>query len=375
MLRQWMHKGSIAAACLPWRLARSAGLWRGAGAPVQFVTEAADWAIRWVGEHVRDEINLLEPGRVAVTTRPAAIVDRVVHFGSPHLWLTWGGAMSRSNRFVTSFFHGRPEDGDDYARQIDLFLASVPRLSKIVTGAGLIERRLLDWGVPRDKLVRIPIGVDTGLFLPPTAEQRAEARRSLGIPDGTILIGSFQKDGNGWGDGNEPKRIKGPDIFVAALGRLKDKGLPVMAMLTGPARGYVKNGLDGLGVPYSHVYIKEQADLVGYYHALDLYLVTSREEGGPMGLMESMASGVPVVSTRVGMSLDLVEDGVSGTLVEIDDVDAIVERSLALLRSPDLEALKLRARTSVMQADWSVVGSEHWDKAYRPLLATLPALK
>ena len=369
MLRQWANKGKIAAACLPWRLARGAGLWRGSGAPVQFVTEAADWAIRWVGEHVRDEINLLKPGSVELATSPGRLVDRVVHFGSPHLWLTWGGAMSRSNRFATSFFHGRPEDGDDYARQIDLFLASVPRLSMIVTGAGLIERRLLDWGVPAEKLVRVPIGVDTSRFLPPSEEQRLAARRKLGIPNGTLLIGSFQKDGNGWGDGNEPKLIKGPDVFVNALGRLTELGFPVMAMLTGPARGFVKDGLNRLGVPYAHTYIKEHVDLVGCYHALDLYLVTSREEGGPMGLMESMATGVPVVSTKVGMSLDLVEDGASGALVEIDDVDAIVERSLALLGSSELAAIKMRARSSVMQADWSEVGRGHWDKVYRPLLA------
>jgi glycosyltransferase involved in cell wall biosynthesis len=371
MLRHWAHKGKIAAACLPWRLGRRAGLWRGQGAPVQFVTETADWAIRWVGEHVRDEINLLTPGQVALTSQPGRIVNRVVHFGSPHLWLTWGGSMSRSNRFVTSFFHGRPQDGDDYARQIDLFLASVPRLSMVVTGAGLIERRLLDWGVPREKLVRIPIGVDTGRFVPPSSEQRTEARRRLGVPDGTVLIGSFQKDGNGWGDGAEPKLIKGPDVFVAALGRLKERGVPVMAMLTGPARGYVKAGLDRLGIPYAHVYTKDQVDLVECYHALDLYLVTSREEGGPMGLMESMATGVPVVSTRVGMSLDLVEDGASGALVEIDDVDAIAERALGLLHAPDLDEIKRRARVSVMQADWSVVGRGHWDKAYRPLLEQL----
>jgi len=365
----------MAAACLPWRLAHDVGFWHGAGAPVKFVTESADWAIRWVGEHVRDEINLINPGIVELTAKPGRTVNRIVHFGSPHLWLTWGAAMSGSNRFVASFFHGRPEDGEDYSRQIDLFLASLPRLSMIITGASLIERRLLDWGVPAEKLVRIPIGVDTRRFTLPTAEQRIVARRKLNIPDGTFLIGSFQKDGNGWDDGNDPKLIKGPDVFVAALGCLKNKGLQVMAMLTGPARGYVKNGLDRIGIPYAHRYIKQHSDLVDCYHALDLYLVTSREEGGPMGLMESMASGVPVVSTKVGMSLDLVEDGVSGAIVEIEDVEAIAERSIQMLGSSHLDVIKLHARASVMRADWSVVGIAHWEKIYRPLLDTLPRQK
>jgi glycosyltransferase involved in cell wall biosynthesis len=354
-------------------LAREVGLWHGRGSPVQFVTESADWAIRRVGEHVRDEIDKSIPGLVELTTTPSRLVDRVVHFGSPHLWLAWGASMSRSNHYVASFFHGRPEDGANYARLIDLFLASVPRLSKIITGARIIERRLLDWGVPSQKLVRVPIGVDTRRFVPPTAQQRIEARRKLGIPDGTVLIGSFQKDGKGWGDGSEPKLIKGPDIFVAALSRLKEMGLPVMVMLTGPARGYVKNGLDKFGIPYAHLNGEEHAGLVGCYHALDLYLVTSREEGGPMGLMESMATGVPVVSTRVGMSLDLVEQGVSGALADIEDVDGIAQRSMELLHSPNLEKIKLRARESVKQADWGVVGAGHLEKVYSPILATLPS--
>ena len=94
-----------------------------------------------------------------------------------------------------------------------------------------------------------------------------------------------------------------------------------------------------------------------------------------MGLMESMASGVPVVSTKVGMSLDLVEDGVSGAIVEIEDVEAIAERSIQMLRSLHLDGLRLRARASVMKADWSVVGIGHWEKIYRPLLDTLPRQK
>lgn len=363
-LRPW----KFSMACLPWRCGAAIGLWKGSGAPVQFVIEKADWAIRWVGEHVRDEVEKLTPGMVATTTDPSRAVSRVMHFGSQYMWLNWGRHLSPSNHFVTSFFHGKQEDGPDVARHIDEFLASVPRLSKVVTGAGIIERRLLSWGVPRDKLVRIPIGVDTQAFSPPTPEQRSAARAHFEIPDGAVVIGSFQKDGIGWGDGMEPKRIKGPDVFLAAVAALKAQGVPVTAFLTGPARGFVKQGLDRLGIPYVHTYVQNHVDLLACYHVLDLYLVTSREEGGPMGLMESMASGVPLVSTRVGMAPDLIEDGVTGALVESEDAHGIAQRALALLDSSELGDLRARARAAVMVADWSVVGRDHWLKVYEPLL-------
>lgn len=128
------------------------------------------------------------------------------------------------------------------ARHVDDFLASVPRLTRVVTAAELIEARLLDWGVPREKLIRIPIGVDTDLFRPANAAERKVARTRYAIPDEALVIGSFQKDGVGWGEGNKPKLIKGPDVFLDVVDRVARKR-PVFVLLTGPARGFVKRGL------------------------------------------------------------------------------------------------------------------------------------
>ncbi len=366
MLKDALRAARVRAYCHAWRGLGRLGVDGAPKAPVNFVIENADWAIRWVGEHICGEIERLSPGTAAVTTRPERLIGRVVHFGSQYMWLSWGQAMGGSNRYVTSFFHGKPEDGPEVARHIDAFLDSVPRLSRIVTAASIVEQRLLDWGVPRDKVVRIPIGVDSALFTPPDPEQRVAARKALGIAEHQIVIGSFQKDGVGWQDGLEPKLIKGPDIFLDAVARLK-RDIPVFVLLTGPARGYVKAGLEAHGIPYAHRYVPSHEDLVACYHALDLYLITSREEGGPMGLMESMASGVPVVSTAVGMAPDLIEDGVTGGLVESEAVEALADSCRALLAA-DGAAIRAAARDAVMVCDWKVVGREHLERVYAPLL-------
>ena len=91
--------------------------------------------IRRVGEYVCAEVERLAPGTAAVSVNPERLQGRVVHFGSQYMWLAWGGAMGRSNRYVTSFFHGKPEDGPEVARHIEAMLASVPRLDRIVTAA------------------------------------------------------------------------------------------------------------------------------------------------------------------------------------------------------------------------------------------------
>jgi glycosyltransferase involved in cell wall biosynthesis len=337
--------------------------------PVGIVIERADWAIRWWGTFIAEEANKLSPALVHVTTDPAVLTSGVVEFGSQYQWVEWGRYLSPKCRFVSTFFHGKPEDGVEVSRHIERFLASVPRLDRIVASASIVRDRLLSWGVPAAKIAHIPIGCETGRFRPPTPREREAARARFGIAAHEIVIGSFQKDGEGWGEGEVPKPIKGPDIFLAAIAQLA-KQMPVFVMLSGPARGYVKRGLEKLGVRYAHDYAPDRDALAKLYHPLDLYLVTSREEGGPMALMESMSSLVPVVSTRVGMAPDLIADGVTGALVEVGDVDAIVRRARDLVSLPDGGgALRAAAREAVMVADWSVVARRHIDEVWRPLLA------
>jgi glycosyltransferase involved in cell wall biosynthesis len=340
----------------------------GAHPPVGFVIERADWAIRWYGTFIAEVANKIAPDTAWVTTNPAAVTRGIVSFGSQYQWLDWAPHVPAACRTVSTFFHGKPEDGPAVARHIDRFLAALPKLDRVVCSASLVRDRLLHWGAPPEKLTVIPIGCETDRFLPATPAEKLEARRRFGVPDGAIVVGSFQKDGEGWGEGMVPKLIKGPDAFVEAVRRLA-KDLPIFALITGPARGYVKQGLEANGIPYAHHYAVDREDLARCYRALDLYLISSREEGGPMALMESMSSHVPVVSTRVGMSPDLIEDGVSGALVEVDDIDALVARARDLLAAPDGGmALKHAARAAVGVADWRVVGRRYLEEVWRPLL-------
>ena len=79
------------------------------------------------------------------------------------------------------------------------------------------------------------------------------------------------------------------------------------------------------------------------YQRVDVCLVTSRQEGGPKAVLEAMASGVPLVSTRVGQAAELVGDGENGLLADVDDVDALVA---AVQRVHDDAALRRRLRSA-----------------------------
>lgn len=355
-------------ASLPIRLLDSVGMAPRPRTSVVFVSERANWSTKWDGYYICREVERLAPATIEQSYRPELLAQRIVHFGSQFQWVAWSGALAHSNRTVATYFHGKPEDDAEMARHVEGFLATVPRLARVVTAASLVESRLLSWGVPREKLVRIPIGVDLGLFNPVTAERRVRARARYGIAEDQLVIGSFQKDGVGWGEGAVPKNIKGPDVLLDTVSRVAGKR-KVLVLLTGPARGYVIAGLERLGVPYVHELVEDYETLPEVYAALDVYLNPSLEEGGPKGIIEAMASHVPVVSTKVGMAPDLIRSGENGWLCDVGDAEGLAQAILDVAEDRSGRTRMLEAaRQSVAVCDWANVGRRHYEEVYRPLL-------
>jgi len=232
---------------------------------------------------------------------------------------------------------------------------------------------LLETGIDTDKVHVIPIGVELERFPLRTRDDRMTVRKVLGIPAEATVIGSFQKDGSGWGDGQEPKWIKGPDIFLRVLERLRPDCPRLHVLLTGPSRGYVKTGLARLGIPCTHVQMARYADMTGAYHALDLMLVCSREEGGPKAVLESLACGVPLVTTRVGQAADLVRHKVNGWIAEAEDVEALARWSLEALQAEDDTLLPLIAEgRRTAEANSRAQQLPLWQRFFERLLTCSP---
>jgi glycosyltransferase involved in cell wall biosynthesis len=226
------------------------------------------------------------------------------------------------------YYHGYPDSGKilggiDFDACYKMFSKVHHKISKVQVTHTKMKNYLLETGIDPDKLATIYIGVDTHLFHPVTQEERRLIREKLGIPQGAIVIGSFQKDGNGWEEGNEPKLIKGPDILLKTL-RIVHQRIPnLFVLLTGPARGFIKKGLIKFRIPFIHYYLKDYHEISDYYSVLDAYIVSSRQEGGPKAILESMASGVPIITTKVGQAVELVDHGINGWLADIDNEEEL----------------------------------------------------
>jgi glycosyltransferase involved in cell wall biosynthesis len=262
--------------------------------------------------------------------------------------------LESSHALGLSYFHGRPGTPGypEFDRAHDALRKNAARVNRVQVTHGEMNDLVLDAGVEANRVHRIPIGVDLANFPLVDDARRADARNALDLPVSAFVVGSFVKDGVGLAEGREPKLVKGPDTLVQVLARLRGQIPELVVLLTGPARGYVRSELERLDVPYRHTLLATRADLASAYHATDLTLVTSRQEGGPKAVLESLAAGVPLVTTRVGQAGELVSDGENGLLAEVDDVDELVSAVVRVHGDSTLAArLRLNGRSTAEQLD------------------------
>jgi glycosyltransferase involved in cell wall biosynthesis len=263
------------------------------------------------------------------------------------------------NNLGLSYFHGRPGTPGmpEFDACFETMRARHAEIDRIQVTNRDLKALVLSTGIAPEKVHRIPIGIDVDVFRPRDAASRLASREHLGLPTTAFVVGSFQKDGVGWGEGLEPKLIKGPDVLLAVAERLVEHVPELHFLLTGPSRGYVRAGLDRLGIPYRHVLLPDVDSVAQVYPAIDVCLVASRDEGGPRAVLESMATRVPLVTTRVGQAADLVLHGENGWMVEPEDIDGLVAWTLHVAEASgsDLERLLDAGRTLAEQCSYDAL--------------------
>ncbi len=324
--------------------------------PYLHLVDGANWALDWVGRHIVQHLKkdlrfapALLPSREPLSKKKGSLL----HFGSRYALLNRETAdWNSTNRAFLTWLHG-DEARPEFQPMFEKLREKQGSLERIITSCTESVEALIRAGIPKSKISIIPLGVDIRHFRPPTQGEREKARAVLGIPEKSFCLGSFQKDGEGWGDGESPKWVKGPETFLAVLEQLRVEIPELFVLLTGPSRAYVKTGLERLGIPYRHHHYDDYLQMTQAYHALDLYLITSRCEGGPLGMMESWATRVPVVSTRMGMPRDWGRHGENAWMAGVDDAEGLA-RGVKQLRDDE----KLRNRViaggieTVPQLDW-----------------------
>ena len=300
------------------------------------VGERTGWSVDEDARHL--EVTAQRLGYDVAPSGWARFVGSQAVFLTSHFEALQPRWLATSHRLGTAYLHGRPGTSGypEFDRAYETLRASRARFAAIQVTHDEMRDLVVAAGVEPSSVHVIRIGIDLENFPIVDAARRKAAREALGIPRVAFVAGSFQKDGVGWEAGLEPKLVKGPDVLVGALERVAAEVDDLHVLLTGPARGYVRRELERLGIAHTHVLAQDRPALAQAYQALDVYVVASRQEGGPKGALESMASGVPLVTTRVGQAQEIAADGESALVVDVDDPDAVAR---AVVRVRDDRAL------------------------------------
>jgi len=168
------------------------------------------------------------------------------------------------------------------------------------------EKNKLDLQKLTDKkIVSIPFWVNEKIFY--KIDNLNELREKFGFSKSDYLVGSFQRDTEGK-DLLSPKLIKGPDIFIKIIKEKYKTNKNLVVVLTGKRRQYVINMLKNLNIPFKYFEMVSQRQLNELYNILDLYIVSSRLEGGPQSILECSIVKTPIISTNVGIASEILSE-------------------------------------------------------------------
>jgi glycosyltransferase involved in cell wall biosynthesis len=160
--------------------------------------------------------------------------------------------------------------------------------------------------------------------------------------------------------------------LIAAVRQLKDRGcsLRVVVVGDGPELDDVKVRVDQVGLAGVFEFPGLVEDVERWYRELDVFVLSSRQEGQPVALLEAMAIGLPCVATDVGAIAATLESGREGTVVEPGSPTALAEGILGYLESLPLRAEHGRAARERVRREFSIeaVAARHLDE-YRRILA------
>ncbi|MBM3964282.1 MAG: glycosyltransferase [Planctomycetes bacterium] len=240
-------------------------------------------------------------GRIAARLAGVPVVCSALHSTG------WPDGVGRLNRMLT--------------RWTDRFIAVAKSHGEF----------LRDWErFPENKVVVIPNGVDTFKFRPDEAA-KLDVRRELELAPSTPLVGIVAA----------LRPEKNHSLFLEmAKGVLKDHPSAKFLIIgDGPERSTIEHRIRELDLRGSVILLGSRLDTDRLVAALDVFSLTSLNEASPVSILEAMACGVPVVSTRVGSVAESVLDAWNGFTVGSGDSHGLSSAVSSILADRELASL------------------------------------
>jgi glycosyltransferase involved in cell wall biosynthesis len=219
---------------------------------------------------------------------------------------------------------------------------------RIVTVTEAIRRQLVAGGLAReDRVVTMPGGVDVDRFRPDARSTRDRGvRAALGVPPDVPIMGLV----SGF------RVMKGQQTVVEAAARLAAEGRRFHLLLIGegPFAARVRAQVEAAGLRDRISILGFVDDLPAAMAALDIAIYSALESDGMSRvLFEYLASGVPVVASRVGVVPEILEDDRTARLVPAGEPGPLGEAVARLMDDPDRRREIGSAGAAVVHARYS----------------------
>ncbi len=180
-----------------------------------------------------------------------------------------------------------------------------------------------------EKIHVVHHGIDMALFIRGGDEEKAQARRLLGLSQKQHILFSASR----------LIQEKGQDVLIKAMPSILENLTDVLLIIAGigPDKDYLENLVKKRALQrqiqfVNHLLVEE---MIKYLHACDLFVLISRIKHESFGLvyLEANACGRAVVAGRTGGVAAAVEDGISGVLIDPMDIDSVANTIIALLKN------------------------------------------
>ena len=226
----------------------------------------------------------------------------------------------------------------------------LPRYERVICVSDDLLESCLAAGVPARNCVLLENGIDTR-GVSRARQSIAEAKAAIGLPTTGFVVGAV---GRLSGE-------KGFDVLIRSIHALVSRGLDVRLVIVGEGgeRANLERLVRELNLTDRVRLAGWQADVRGYFEAMDVFALSSIREGLPNVLLEAMALEVPVVSTRVNGVPRLVQDGRNGFLVTAGDLDGLTTALSGLLTNAALRAVFRTAGRRTVETRYSFATRMH----------------
>jgi glycosyltransferase involved in cell wall biosynthesis len=204
----------------------------------------------------------------------------------------------KNKKIIQSIYH--IENTSPEGREVKNIIEN----DKFIDGYHVISKKTKEvlQNFTKKTIFYLPLWVNQDIWY--NKSNKNELRTNFGFTGSDYLVGSFQRDTEG-SDLRSPKLVKGPDIFIEIVKNLYKKNNKLRVVLTGKRRDYVISELKKNNIPYRYFEMTNFSMMNDLYNILDLYLITSRLEGGPQALVECGQTRTPVISTDVGIAREI----------------------------------------------------------------------